>query len=69
MKRIYLWLMATLASLICLAQEKSAEVDININKDEGSSFWNSPWVWIVGAAVFILLLVAVARGGSRSKAS
>jgi hypothetical protein len=69
MKRIYLWIMSTLMSLISLAQEKSAEVDININKDEGNSFWNTPWVWVVGAAVFILLLVAISRGGGRTKES
>jgi hypothetical protein len=69
MKRIYLLVMATLTSLICLAQEKSAEVDININKDKGDSFWSTPWVWVVGAAVFILLLVAVSRGGGKTKES
>jgi hypothetical protein len=67
MKRISAWLLATLVSLSCLAQEKSAEVDINVNKG-GDSFWGSPWVWIIGAAVFILLLVAIVRGGSRESA-
>lgn len=27
--------------------------------DVGSTWYNSPWVWIIGAAVFILLLVAL----------
>jgi hypothetical protein len=69
MKRMYLLVMAALTSLICLAQEKSAEVDININKDKGDSFWSTPWVWVIGAAVFILLLVAVSRGGGKAKES
>ncbi len=68
MKRIYFLVMAVLAAMLTLAQEKSAEIDININKDEGNSFWGSPWVWVVGAAVFILLLAAILRG-SGSKQS
>lgn len=27
-----------------------------------SDWYTSPWVWVVGAAVFILLLVALMRG-------
>jgi hypothetical protein len=39
---------------------------ININKDKGgSSFWGSPILWVIGAAVFIIVLVAVSRSGSR----
>lgn len=30
-----------------------------ITPDNGSNWYTSPWVWIVGAAVFILLLVAL----------
>jgi hypothetical protein len=45
------------------AQEKS--VDININKNSGGSNWyTQPWVWIIGGAVFVLLLVALLRGNS-----
>jgi hypothetical protein len=48
------------------AQEKSTQVDVDVNKTTSSSNWYaSPWVWIVGAAVFILLLVAL-TSGSRS---
>lgn len=32
-----------------------------------SNWFASPWVWVVGAAVFILLLVALLRGGSSSR--
>ena len=65
MKRFYLSLLASSSYVISLAQEKSTNVDINVNKG-GGGFWASPWVWIVGAAVFILLLVALLRGGSKS---
>jgi hypothetical protein len=65
MKRIYLMLPMCIVSAILFAQEKSTDVNINVNKDGGGSFWGSPWLWVVGAAVFILLLVAVSRGRSR----
>ena len=68
MKRAYLSLLTILISFIVFAQEKSTEVDVTLNKDSGGggNWYASPWVWIVGAAVFILLLVALTSSG-RSK--
>lgn len=38
--------------------------DLNVNINEGGGGWyTQPWVWIVGGAVFLLLLVALLRGG------
>jgi hypothetical protein len=66
MKIAYLTLLSVLTSIILFAQEKSTQVDVDVNKTTSSSNWYaSPWVWIVGAAVFILLLVAL-TSGSRS---
>lgn len=67
MKTFYCLLLATLFNLITFAQEKKAEVDVNIDKGGGDNSWYaSPLVWIIGAAVFILLLVALTRGRSRA---
>ncbi len=44
------------------AQDAGADVNVKITK-EGSTWYTQPWVWIVGGAVFILLLVALLRGG------
>ena len=33
---------------------------------ESQTWYAQPWVWIVGGAVFILLLVALVRGGGKS---
>ena len=45
------------------AQEKS--VDVNLNVDKGGSDWYAePWILIVGAAVFIIVIVALMRGNS-----
>lgn len=55
------FLMAFLFSLAAIAQDKKLDVDIDVNKGN-DNWYTQPWVWIVGAAVFILLLVALLRG-------
>ncbi len=54
-------------SVISFAQE-TKKIDVDISTDSGGGFFASPWVWVVGGAVFILLLVALLRGGSRRDA-
>lgn len=52
-----------LMSVFSFAQEtKKLEIDIN-TKGNDSNFFMQPWVWVVGAAVFILLLVALLKSG------
>lgn len=66
MKKIYFMLLSAFLSVVTFAQEgETKSVDININKNDGGNWYASPWVWVVGAAVFILLLVALTRGGGR----
>ena len=67
MKKAYLTLLSVLTSILLFAQEKTTKVDVDINKGNGGNWYASPWVWIVGGAVFILLLVALTSGGSRDK--
>ena len=50
-------------SLIVLAQDKKLDVDINLKEEK--QWYMQPWAWVVGGAVFILLLVALTRGGGR----
>ncbi len=46
------------------AQDKGLDINVDIDKgDEG--MFAKPWVWVVGGAVFILLLVALLRGGGK----
>ena len=68
MKKILLSFCLALYSTLLLAQEgETKNVNIDINTDgNGSTWYTSPWVWVVGAAVFILLLVALTRGGRRA---
>ncbi len=60
-----------LFSALAFAQEGGggAKIDVDINKGSGGGggWYTNPIVWIVGAAVFILLLVALLRGNSSSK--
>jgi hypothetical protein len=67
MKKYVLAALATLVNIYLLAQEKKAEIDVDIDKDQGN-WYTAPWVWVVGGAVFILLLVALLRGNRGSKA-
>lgn len=54
-------------TLLSFAQDKKIDVDINADKGGGSNFFSSPVVWVVGVAVFILLLVALMRSNSGSR--
>lgn len=54
-------------SVAALAQDKGTDINVDINKGGSNNWYAQPWVWIVGVAVFILLLVALLRGsGNRS---
>lgn len=65
MKKAILSLLAVLYSTVLLIAQETKKVDVDINT-KGDNWYASPWVWIVGAAVFILLLVALTRGGRRA---
>lgn len=61
MKKHILLLVCALYSLLLPAQETDAnQIDVNISTNN-ESWYASPWLWIVGAALFILLLVALTR--------
>jgi hypothetical protein len=69
LKMFFTFLVFNLIQLALMAQEETTtttkSVDVEVTKSE--NWYAAPWVWIVGAAVFILLLVALIGGGrSRS---
>jgi hypothetical protein len=59
-------LMAAILSFQSWAQDKKLDVDIDVNKKD-SNWYQQPWVWIVGGAVFIIILVALLRGGGKKE--
>ena len=68
-QKIVMAVMALMVSVVSFAQE-TKKVDIDINTDKGGgNFFASPWVWVVGGAVCILLLVALLRGGGSNKST
>jgi hypothetical protein len=59
------FILALFGTAMAFAQESGGK-DINVNVNtKGNAWYTSPWVWVVGAAVFILLLVALTRGSGR----
>ena len=65
--RLLVVILSFLAPVTLLAQDGGAKVDVDIHKDSGSTWYTNPVVWIIGAAVFILLLVALLRGNNSSR--
>jgi len=58
--RISLLFMLTLTNLtLLIAQDKGVDINIGVKKE--TQWYGQPWVWVVGGAVFILLLVALLR--------
>lgn len=66
--RTVLTILSVFLSVLVFAQDATKSVDVNINSNSGGGFFGSPWVWVVGIAIFILLLVALLRGGGRKSA-
>ena len=52
--------------LMALAQDStsSSSTTTSVTTEQTTEWYSSPWVWVIGAAVFILLLVALTRGNS-----
>jgi hypothetical protein len=63
-----LTILSVLLSVVVFAQDATKSVDVNISSDSGGGFFSNTWVWVVGIAVFILLLVALLRGNGRRSA-
>ncbi len=69
-KMLVMFLFMSALQTILWAQESEStttstkKVDVSIENTE--TWYTSPWIWVVGAAVFILLLVALLSGGRSS---
>ena len=64
--RFMSFILFAFCSVVAFAQDKGVDVDVSLKKE--SAWYQSPVVWIIGGAVFILLLVALLRGGERKSA-
>ncbi|WP_296704924.1 hypothetical protein [Algoriphagus sp.] len=57
-QNLFLFTLAMLSSLATYAQDGGLNIDVNIGEPE---WYQQTWVWVVGAAVFVLILVALLR--------
>ena len=46
------------------AQEKKVDIELDVDK-ETTTWYTQPWMWAIGAAVFIIIIVALMRGKSK----
>lgn len=73
-KMMFTLLIFSLLQTAIWAQDSSSgssttSKSVSVTTHNDSQWYGSPWVWVVGAAVLILLLVALTRGGSNRSGS
>lgn len=67
MNRAILFVAMLLTSVATFAQEETNVVtkSTRTTTTTTTEWYSMPWVWVVGGAVFVLLLTAILRGGDR----
>ncbi len=70
LKAAYFTLCLMMTQVILFAQEgtggsttETSTSKTTVSVTESTDWYSSPWVWIIGGAVFLLLLVALLGGG------
>jgi hypothetical protein len=44
------------------------DIEVDINADTGGDMWyNNMWVWVIGIALFIIILVAIVSAGRKTE--
>lgn len=66
-QKIGLLFSALMSGILVFAQDKDLKVDVDMDKG-GSDWYAQPWVWAIGAAVFIIVIVAILKGGGKKDA-
>ncbi|MBN3580980.1 hypothetical protein JYB64_01180 [Algoriphagus aestuarii] len=62
-QNFFFFLLAMTASVATYAQNKGLNIDVEIGTEP--VWYQQTWVWVVGAAVFVLLLVALLKNNSK----
>lgn len=53
-----------LVSVKTFAQSAPEKVEVDINAGGDSVWYGQPWVWVVGIAVFIVIIIAITRNNN-----
>jgi len=63
----YIFAQTMLLSVASFAQEQNGQTDINIDINGGgtAAWYTAWWVWIIGIALFIIIIVAIVSAGRR----
>ncbi len=68
LKSLAAFLVLCFVQTMAFAQDKKVDVNIGTSGSGGGGNWYAqPWIWIVGGAVFLLLLVALMRGNNNNR--
>ncbi len=51
-------------SIKTFAQSVPEKVEVDVNTGGDSVWYGQPWVWVVGIAVFIVVIVAITRNNN-----
>lgn len=68
--KIYLTLLLAMANVIAFAQDSTTTITTKtdaITTTTEKTWYMEPWVWLVGAGVLVLLLIALLKGGGSNK--
>lgn len=52
------------------AQEGGEKIDVDIKADTGGGgdiWYNNMWVWVIGIALFIIIIVAIVSAGRKTQ--
>lgn len=55
-------------SVAAFAQSVPEKVEVDVNTGGDTMWYGQPWVWAVGVAVFIVIIIAITRSGNRTDA-
>jgi hypothetical protein len=57
------------ANLYSFAQDAPQKVDVDINAGGDNIWYGQPWVWAVGVAIFVVVLVVITRSNNNRTAA
>lgn len=71
LRSAFLLFLTTFTAAITWAQDSTSTAisTTATNTTESTVWYTEPWVWVVGGAILVLLIVALTRGNSSSNAT